>query len=299
VRPSIDDYFMTMARLAGSRSTCVRRSVGCVLVSARNHVLATGYNGVPAGEEHCNDIVVAKRRIGFPNACIGSGAQSGQNIDACLAVHAEQNAILQCRDAYLIDRAYVTAFPCPSCAKLLLNTSCLTVVYATAYGDDAGREMWLRAGRVAQLSGGAPHMIQADLVELFSNDDLSPWRVTVACACMNLSAARMARGVVFRLLERWPDPMALGSAGADLEAMLLPLGLSQRRARALRSVSTVCLQDGRPTEAAFGVGRYALESVRVFCDGWLPYPDDIGDRKVAAWVQWRLENAMSPGRDSR
>lgn len=43
MRPSIDDYFMEMARLASGRSTCVRRSVGCVLVDRRNHVMATGY----------------------------------------------------------------------------------------------------------------------------------------------------------------------------------------------------------------------------------------------------------------
>lgn len=298
MRPSIDDYFMAMARLASGRSTCVRRSVGCVLVDRRNHVLATGYNGVPAGEAHCNDIDVRGgtllsghpfKRITFPNACEGSDARSGQNLDMCLAVHAEQNAILQCRDSHAIDRAYVTAFPCPSCAKLLLNTSCRTVVYATQYGDDVGQAMWVRAGRVAQLHGGAPHMIQADLVKLFSNDDLSPWRVAVACACMNLAAARAARGVVFRLLERWPDPTALTEAGHDLEVLLHPLGLSDRRGKAIRSISLACLPTGRPVEGTFGVGRYALESVRVFCDGWLPDPDAVGDRKVADWVRWQLE----------
>jgi len=308
MRPSIDDYFMEMARLASGRSTCVRRSVGCVLVNERNHVLATGYNGVPAGEVHCNDIEIVgagpppARGIGkitFPNAGEGSDARSGQNLDMCLAVHAEQNAILQCRDPHAIDRAYVTAFPCPSCAKLLLNTSAKTVVYAGEYGDDAGRAMWIRAGRVAQLNGGAPHMIQADLVELFSNDDLSPWRVAIACACMNLASARAARGVVFRLLERWPDPPALATCGADLEALLHPLGLTRRRGGAIRAISLACVNGGRPDATVFGVGRYALESVRVFCYGWLPDPDDVSDRKVAAWVQWRLENSVTKSRDSR
>lgn len=298
MRPTSDNYFMDMARRASGRSTCVRRSVGCVLVSSRNHVLATGYNGVPSSAEHCNDVAITytekgKKRIVFPNACEGANAKSGQNIDACLAVHAEQNAILQCRDASLIDRAYVTAFPCPSCAKLLLNSSCKTVVYGTTYGDDVGRTMWIKAGRVAQAFKGQPHMIQADLVELFDNDDLSPWRVAIACTCMNLASARAARGVVFRLLERWPDPTVLADAPADLEALLKPLGLSERRAKAIRSISQTWTHVPR-FAGAFGIGKYALESIAVFCDGWLPSSSDhIGDHKVAAWVEWRRENTVS------
>lgn len=295
MRPSIDDYFMEMARLASGRSTCVRRSVGCVLVNKRNHVLATGYNGVPAGQQHCNDVSTRDqpvRRVKFEHACEGARAESGQKLDACFAVHAEQNAILQCRDAYQIDRAYVTVFPCPSCTKLLLNTSCATVVYASVYGDDVGREMWVRAGRVAQLHSGEPHMLQADLVHLFDNDDLSPWRVAVACTCMNLASARSARGIVFRLLERWPNPGTLAFAGPELEGLLQPLGLSKRRAIVLRSVSNACYPKGRPTGEIFGIGPYALESIRVFCDGELPDPDDVGDRKVAAYVKWRLTHVQ-------
>jgi dCMP deaminase len=296
MRPNVDEYFMEIAQTVASRSTCVRRSVGCVFVDKRRHIIGTGYNGVPAGEAHCNDIEIRHlSKITFPNACEGSDARSGQNLDACLAVHAEQNAILQCRDVHVIDRAYVTAFPCPSCAKLLLNTSCNTVVYATQYGDNVGQAMWVRAGRVAQLHGGAPHMIQADLVELFSNDDLSPWRVAVACACVNLASARAARGVVFRLLARWPDPCTLSTAGTDLEALLHPLGLSERRARAVRSISNT----QQPIESAYGVGRYALESIRVFCNGELPDPDDVGDRKVAAWVRWQHENRYTKGENLR
>ncbi len=289
----------------------MRRSVGCVLVSERNHVMATGYNGVPAGEVHCNDISIGTRTppgvqpvikvITFPDACDGANeTRSGKNIDACLAVHAEQNAILQCRDPYVIDRAYVTTFPCPSCAKLLLNTSCRTVIYGTSYGDDAGRSMWLRAGRIAQRFDGAPHMVQADLVELFSNDDLCPWRVAIACVCMNLASAKAARGVIFRLLQRWPTPSTASLAGPDLEALLHSLGLSDRRAQAVRSISEVCMRrPDKSVEGAYGVGRYALESIRVFCDGQLPDPDDVGDRKVAAWVRWQIENSVTKGNDLR
>lgn len=145
MRPDVDTYFMDMAKLVATRSTCIRRSVGCVLVDSHNHVLATGYNGVPAGMPHCND-------PGGAHTCEGARSPSGTNLDACSAVHAEQNAILQCSDPYSIRRAYVTAFPCTSCAKLLLNTSCGEIVYLEPYADGNGMRLWTAAGRVSRQS---------------------------------------------------------------------------------------------------------------------------------------------------
>ena len=301
MRPDLDRYFIDMARLVASRSTCIRRHVGCVLVDKRNHVLATGYNGVPAGSAHCNDPMIYGvdpaegsgltghgPKLAFPHACAGADSPSGTNLDACLAVHAEQNAVLQCRDAHSIAKAYVTAFPCPSCAKLLLNTSCLEVVYLEPYGEGEGLDMWIRAGRLAVRFDGEPPMIQRDLVRLF-HDELDEWRVLVACVCLNLCSARVARGVVMRVLSRWPVPSAMARANEDLERYLKPLGLSERRAKNLRSLSAdwgIVRLEELP-----GVGPYALESVRVFCRGELP--DKVGDRKVAAWVEWSRNNATS------
>lgn len=290
MRPDLDRYFVDMACLVASRSTCIRRHVGCVLVDARNHVLATGYNGVPAGAPHCNeplvsDAVERRPELMFPHACAGAGAPSGTMLDACLAVHAEQNAILQCRDAHTIARAYVTTFPCPSCTKLLLNTSCREIVYLEPYGEGEGLDMWITAGRLALRFGGEPAMIQRDLVRLFA-DGLNEWRVLVACVCLNLCSARVARGVVMRVLSRWPVPSAMAGADADLERLLKPLGLSEKRAGYLRGLSAdyglVRLED------LPGVGPYALESVAVFCRD--ETPSKIGDRKVAAWVEWRRQN---------
>src|SRR5688572_9329417 len=247
MRPNIDRYFMDMARLVASRSTCVRRSVGCVLVDKRNHVLATGYNGVPSGAVHCNGLELrhiermssprTTRAVSFPNACAGANSASGTNLDQCLAVHAEQNAILQCRDAYVIEKAYVTAFPCSSCAKLLLNTSCNEIVYSEPYADGAGLDMWIASGRLAVMFDGEPPMIQRDLVRLFGPEDpLNEWRVVVACVCLNLCSARVARGVIMRILERWPQPHEMGAANGQLDEFLKPLGLSDRRAFYLRQI---------------------------------------------------------------
>lgn len=283
MRPNADAYFMEMVGLVSTRSTCVRRSVGCVLVDKRRHVLATGYNGPPSGTLHCNDVqvgsVATAKRLWFPHACPGADAKSGEDLDQCYAVHAEQNAILQCGDVNAIEVAYVTTFPCASCLKLLQNTSCHTITYVDSYNTDVTQ--WTRAGRVAQRFNGPPHMIQADLVNLF-HDRLDEWRMLVACVCLNLCSARVARGVIMRVLARWPDPVSMAAADPTLEGLLRPLGLQVRRAASLRSMSAGW--ERMPMHQLPGIGSYAIESVEVFCRGALP--DAIGDQKVAAWVEW-------------
>jgi len=119
-----------------------------VLLNARGHVLATGYNGVAAGQPHCNDV----DDVGFgpvihPHACSGAASPSGTNLDGCQAIHAEQNALLQCRDVYSIHTCYVTASPCVTCTKLLLNTSCERIVFVEEYPHSDAQKLWESAGR--------------------------------------------------------------------------------------------------------------------------------------------------------
>ena len=135
-RISKDEYFSDMACLVSRRSTCTRRSVGCVLVNHLGHILATGYNGVPRGHNHCID-----------TPCAGAGLPSGTGLDACEAIHAEQNALLQCKDVMEIHTAYVTAMPCMTCTKLLLNTGCQRIVYVEPYPHEAARQLWIKNGR--------------------------------------------------------------------------------------------------------------------------------------------------------
>ncbi len=146
-RPTKDQWAQLLALVTSMRGTCLRRQVGCVLVNARGHVLATGYNGVAAGLPHCNqhDPFCA---TGYPHACEGAFAPSGTELDQCEAVHAEQNALLQCKDVYAIDTCYVTASPCVTCTKLLLNTSCRRIVFSEAYPHPEARTLWERAGRL-------------------------------------------------------------------------------------------------------------------------------------------------------
>lgn len=143
MRPSRDEWAMRMALMTAQRTTCCRRAVGCVLLNARGHVLATGYNGVAAGLPHCNH----QHGDEFPHACSGAKAPSGTNLDGCQAIHAEQNALLQCKDIYQIHTAYVTASPCMTCVKLLLNTSCERIVYVDEYPHNEAGKLWTSAGR--------------------------------------------------------------------------------------------------------------------------------------------------------
>ena len=150
LRPNRDTYFLRMARLVSTRATCLRRSVGCILVNARGHVLATGYNGNAAGMPHCNDSTrfnVAWDRFEdsnlYPHACPGAESPSGTNLDGCQAIHAEQNALLQCRDVFEIDTCYCTTAPCMTCTKLLMNTSCKRILFIEDYPHaEEARKLW-------------------------------------------------------------------------------------------------------------------------------------------------------------
>jgi dCMP deaminase len=159
MRPSKDQWAMDLALLTAKRSTCLRRQVGCILTDVRGHVLATGYNGVAAGMPHCNQetgrepapthlkIDPALRFPIYANACLAASAASGTNLDGCEAIHAEQNALLQCRDVHAIHTCYVTASPCMTCTKLLLNTGCTRIVFAEEYPQPEAGRLWKKGHR--------------------------------------------------------------------------------------------------------------------------------------------------------
>ena len=136
MRASKDSYFSGMAQLASSRGTCSRRKVGCVLTNERGHVIGTGYNGVASGQPHCLD-----------RPCAGASCKSGEGLDLCEAIHAEQNALLQCKDVYDIHTIYCTDSPCITCVKLLMNTSCKRIVFWREYPHRKSRELWESSGK--------------------------------------------------------------------------------------------------------------------------------------------------------
>ena len=133
-RPNPDSYFLDMLKLVGTRSTCIRRQVGAIIVSVDNHVLATGYNGVPRGLVHCID-----------QPCLGANDESG-NSDRCLAVHAEINALLQCQDLTQAFAMFTSVMPCFACAKAIANTSIKKLVCVEGYADTRGQQLMEQCG---------------------------------------------------------------------------------------------------------------------------------------------------------
>lgn len=144
MRPSRDTWAMALAQETAKRATCLRRAVGCILLNSRGHVLATGYNGVATGMDHCNQAESEGHVVEvFPHACPGHDKPSGQGLDSCHAVHAEQNALLQCRDVHTIHTCYTTTSPCVTCTKLLMNTSCERIVFLEDYQHGISRDLWV------------------------------------------------------------------------------------------------------------------------------------------------------------
>lgn len=138
-RPSWDNYFMTIAHCVSSRTTCIRRSVGAVVVKDKR-ILATGYNGVPTGLKHCKEYGCIREQNHIP---------SGQRHEMCRGLHAEQNAIIQAAKTgtNLSDSIlYCTTFPCIVCAKMLINTGIKEVVYTTPYPDKLSASVLDEAG---------------------------------------------------------------------------------------------------------------------------------------------------------
>ena len=125
MRPDRDHYFMMMAHVVASRSTCLRRQIGAVLVKD-GHVLSTGYNGAARGVPHCKK-------------CAREGVPSGERHELCKAVHAEANTIAQAAMHGVNTKGatvYCTHKPCYMCAKLLINAGVKKVVYQEDYPDE-------------------------------------------------------------------------------------------------------------------------------------------------------------------
>ena len=140
LRPGWDKYFMDIADLVSKRSTCLRRSVGAVLVKDRR-LLATGYNGAPSGLHHCLDVGCLREQLGVP---------SGERHELCRGLHAEQNAIIQAAlHGVSVNGAtlYCTNHPCIICAKMIINAGIKRIVYEEGYADDLAVQM-LRESKI-------------------------------------------------------------------------------------------------------------------------------------------------------
>ena len=140
-RISWEDYFMEMAELTAKRSTCLRRHVGAVIVKDK-HVIASGYNGAPKGIAHCDE----------RGGCLRQKMEvpSGQRHELCMALHAEQNAIIQAAClGQSVEGAtiYVTHQPCVICAKMIINAGIEKIIVKEGYPDELAIKILEEAGK--------------------------------------------------------------------------------------------------------------------------------------------------------
>lgn len=120
-----DQYFMNIAFVVSYRSNCRRRKVGCVLVKD-NRIISTGYNGTASGTLNCNE-----------GGCLrcNSNPEIGRDLEKCLCLHAEENAILF---SPLNDniKLYTTLFPCILCSKKIIQFKIQHVYYFEEYSEN-------------------------------------------------------------------------------------------------------------------------------------------------------------------
>lgn len=141
MRPSWDEYFMEITRVVASRSTCLRRQVGAIIVKDK-HILASGYNGAPSGLAHCLEIGCMREKLGVP---------SGERHELCRGLHAEQNAIIQSAFhgvSVAGGTLYSTTQPCVLCSKMLINAGIKTIVFKGPYPDELALSMLKEAAVV-------------------------------------------------------------------------------------------------------------------------------------------------------
>jgi dCMP deaminase len=136
-RPSWDEYFIEISMVISSRSTCIRRRYGAVIVKD-NVIVSTGYNGAPRGSINCVDRGTCRRQeLNIP---------AGERYELCEAVHAEQNAIINCSPERMKDATiYIAGFeeggmfakgkPCLLCRRMIRNAQIKEVVYLCESGD--------------------------------------------------------------------------------------------------------------------------------------------------------------------
>ena len=144
MKPNWDEYFTKIAQLVASRSSCLSRQVGAVIVKEKM-IVSTGYNGTPRGIVNCDE--------GGCKRCADRQSEkinSGEKLDECICIHAEENALLQAayngisiKDGTL----YTSLCPCRFCAKHIINAGIKKVYYSENYElDKVAHELFEEAG---------------------------------------------------------------------------------------------------------------------------------------------------------
>ncbi|MCD7975432.1 MAG: cytidine/deoxycytidylate deaminase family protein [Phascolarctobacterium sp.] len=134
-----DEYFMEIAKVVSKRSTCLRRSVGAVIVKNKQ-IVATGYNGAPKNMPHCGKLGCLRKEMKVP---------SGQMHELCRGIHAEQNAVVQAAYHGVSVNGgtlYCTHQSCVVCTKILINAGINRIVYLNPYPDKLAEDILAASG---------------------------------------------------------------------------------------------------------------------------------------------------------
>lgn len=152
-RPGADEYFLKVAAVVAERSTCLRHHVGAVAVRDK-HILATGYNGAPAGFKDCLELGCLRNEMEIP---------SGERHEICRAIHAEQNVVIQAAlHGVSLEGStiYATHTPCVLCAKILTNARIKCYISFGKYNDDAFIQLFKEAGIEIDIKDKPPSCIE-------------------------------------------------------------------------------------------------------------------------------------------
>ena len=134
LRPSKVNYYLNIAKEVSTRSTCLRRRYGAVLIK-NDVIISTGYNGSPRGTKNCIDMNECRReKLNIPR---------GQCYEMCRSIHAEQNCIINASrndmldsDLYLYgidvntDEIINDLDSCQLCKKMIINAGIKRVIFA-------------------------------------------------------------------------------------------------------------------------------------------------------------------------
>jgi dCMP deaminase len=130
---------MGITRLVATRSTCLRRHVGAILIKDKR-ILASGYNGAPSGLRHCEEVGCLRENSSVP---------SGERHELCRGLHAEQNLIIQAAYHGISIKGsilYCTNKPCVICTKMIINAGIIKIYYEEGYNDPLSDQMYEEAG---------------------------------------------------------------------------------------------------------------------------------------------------------
>lgn len=131
-RPSWEQYYMLIAETVAIKSTC-RRHVGAIIVKD-DVIVAAGYNGAPSGIKHCAERGGCMREL--------RKVPSGTMQEVCMAVHAEQNAMIRASKRDMEGATlYVNTYPCSICTRMIINAKIAKIFYKGDYQDEVSKEM--------------------------------------------------------------------------------------------------------------------------------------------------------------